>query len=347
MGTVFITAARSDYLKKQILGLIICFIIMIIVSFIDYDVISRYWGVLYIINLVALVLVKLVGLTLNGATRWFELPFGLGTFQPSEITKIIMIICVAVYIEKHEEDLNTAKTLFKLALLCALPIGLIMIQTDLSTSLAIMLILLAMIFVGGLSYRIILSSIAVVVPLLFLLIKYIQSPGQKLLRGNRLTRILAFIEPDKYAKTAAYQQENSIMAIGSGKLYGKGLYSDSLATVKDANLVSEQQTDFIFSIVGEMLGFVGCILVISFLALYVIQCIGIARKAKNTSGMLIATGIASLVAFQSFMNIGVATGLLPNTGLPLPFISYGLSSLMGMSIATGLILNIGLQRRKY
>ena len=121
------------------------------------------------------------------------------------------------------------------------------------------------------------------------------------------------------------------MAIGSGQLSGKGINNSTVATVKDTNLISEQQTDFIFSAVGEELGFIGSVIIIAILCLIVLQCIRVARHAKDKKGMYIATGIGALVAFQTFINIGVATALLPNTGLPLPFISYGLSSLVSMN----------------
>lgn len=346
LGTVFINVAKSEYLPKQIFGLIACSTILIITSLIDYNFIARFSWFLYGFNVFLLVTVKLFGLNVNGATRWFKIP-GFGTFQPSELTKIIMIIFVADFIARHQDDLNTFKTLLKLAILCAIPIGLIAIQTDLSTSIDITLILLAIIFIGGISYKIILTALAIFTPLTAFGVWYLQTPNQKLLQGYQLKRILAFIDPKKYQDAEAYQQNNSVMAIGSGQLFGKGIHSDSLATVKDANLVSEQQTDFIFSIVGEMMGFVGCVIVVTLLAFIVFQCISISRKAKDTQGMLIAVGFASLIAFQSFINIGVATQLLPNTGLPLPFVSYGLSSLLSASIGIGLVLNIGLQKRKY
>ena len=136
------------------------------------------------------------------------------------------------------------------------------------------------------------------------------------------------------------------MAIGSGQLSGKGINNSTVATVKDTNLISEQQTDFIFSAVGEELGFIGSVIIIAILCLIVLQCIRVARHAKDKKGMYIATGIGD-VAFQTFINIGVATALLPNTGLPLPFISYGLSSLVSMSAGIGLVLNINLQKKKY
>ena len=157
---------------------------------------------------------------------------------------------------------------------------------------------------------------------------------------------MTFINPSEYADTSAYQQQNSVMAIGSGQLYGKGLNNNTISdvSVTDTGLVSEQQTDFIFSVIGEEVGFIGSIIVIALLAIIVIQCLIIANRAKNMSGRLIATGIAALIGFQSFINIGVATQILPNTGLPLPFLSYGLTSLLSCMAGMGIVLNIGLQR---
>lgn len=347
MGVLFINSADSSFTKKQMLGLFGALTIMIVVSLVDYTTICKFWWILYALNVVALTLVKLVGLEVNGAKRWFKLP-GIGTIQPSEFAKIIMIISVAIFLEKHKDDLNTLVTLVKLAVLCAVPIGLIAIETDLSTSLDITMILLAMIFVGGLSYRIIVTAIAVFVPFCCGFLYYVDHAKHVLILSSyQVGRIKTFLHPAEYSTTTGYQQSNSVMAIGSGMLHGKGLNTASIATVKDANLIPEQQTDFIFSIVGEEFGFIGCMIVIAILLLIMLQCIKVARKARNMSGMLIATGIASMICFQSFINIGVATKLLPNTGLPLPFLSYGLSSLLSCMIGMGLVLNIGLQKRKY
>ncbi len=132
-----------------------------------------------------------------------------------------------------------------------------------------------------------------------------------------------------------------------GQLTGKGINSSDVATVKDTNLISEQQTDFIFSAVGEELGFMGSVIIIAILLLIVLQCIRVARRSGDKKGMYIATGMAALVSIQSFINIGVATSILPNTGLPLPFISYGLSSLVSLCAGMGMVLNINLQKKKY
>ena len=140
------------------------------------------------------------------------------------------------------------------------------------------------------------------------------------------------------------QQMNSIMAIGSGQLHGKGIANTTLASVKNGNFLSEEDCDFIFAVIGEELGFVGSVLIIALLLILVAECIYVAVRARDLSGRLLCSGMAAFIAFQSFVNIGVATGLLPNTGLPLPFISAGLSSLLSIFIGMGLVLNVGLQR---
>lgn len=347
MGVIFVNGADASYTKKHIFGLVCSIIIMIFVSMIDYNTICKFWWVLYAFNCIALILVKLIGLEVNGAKRWFKIP-GFGTIQPSEFAKIIMIICVAIFLEQHKDNLNTLKTLVKLAVLCAVPIFLIAIETDLSTSIDITVMLIAMIFVAGLSYRIIVTVLAILIPAIMGFLYYVDHAKNVLfLKEYQIGRIRDFLHPANAVDDTGWQQDNSVMAIGSGMLHGKGINSSTGITVKDANLVPEQQTDFIFSVVGEEFGFIGCVFVIAILLLIMLQCIRMARRARNTSGMLIATGIASMICFQSFINISVATKLFPNTGLPLPFISYGLSSLLSCMIGMGLVLNIGLQRRKY
>ena len=143
---------------------------------------------------------------------------------------------------------------------------------------------------------------------------------------------------------SCYQQDNSIIAIGSGGLNGKGLFNTTIASVKNGNFLSEEQTDFIFAVIGEELGFRGCVIVIVLFLLIIYECLLIAARAKDMSGRLLCAGMATLIAFQAFANIAVATGIFPNTGLPLPFISYGSSSLISIFIGMGLVLNVGLQR---
>ena len=145
----------------------------------------------------------------------------------------------------------------------------------------------------------------------------------------------------------AYQQQNSIIAIGSGQLYGKGLNNNMVSSVKGGNFIAEPQTDFIFAVAGEELGFLGCCLIILLEFLIALECVRIGRRAKDLAGSLICCGMASLIMLQSFVNISVATGLMPNTGITLPFVSYGVTSLITLCMGIGIVINVGLQSRKY
>lgn len=345
-GTIVIHSADSSYTMKQVIGLVGCLCVMTVVSLIDYHYFCKFWLILYFLNIIMLLGLIPFGKKVNGARRWY----GIGNFmtiQPSEFTKIIMIICLAVLLTKLKDKLNNWKSLLLIAAFCGIPLIIVVRQPDLSTTIDMFLLMLAMIFVAGLSYKVIGIVTLLLIPISSTLIWYIQQPDQKLITDNQRGRVLAFLYPQDYALTTGYQQSNSVMAIGSGMLSGKGLASDSVATVKDANLISEQQTDFIFSVVGEELGFIGCVFIIAIILLIVLQCIRIARKAEDQEGMLIAAGVATLICFQTFINIGVATQILPNTGLPLPFVSYGLSSLLSSCGGIGLVLNVGLHRKKY
>ena len=201
-------------------------------------------------------------------------------------------------------------------------------------------------FVGGISYKIIGILLGIAVPMAGVLIWYIQQPGQVLLHDYQLERIMSFLNPSDYLLTTYHQQYNSIMAIGSGMLTGKGLNNNTITSVKGGNFISEPQTDFIFAVVGEELGFIGSCVVLGLLLLIVLECIHVAKDARDMRGRLIASGAAAIITFQTFVNVGVATGMLPNTGLPLPFVSYGLSSLLSNFICIGLVLNVGLQRNR-
>lgn len=344
-GSLMINSADNSYLKKQIAGAVICVIGMIVLSLINYKLICKIYMILYVINIILLVAVKVNGIVVNNARRWLGVKNVL-MIQPSEFSKIIMIICAAYFLADHKDSINTAKTLIQYAILCAVPLLLIVSQPDLSTTIDIFVILFVMLFIAGLSYKIILIGALCLIPLAGSFLWYIKQPDPLFLQEYQRNRILSHLYPEDYGETMD-QQNNSIMAIGSGQLTGKGFNNSTLATVKDANFISEQQTDFIFSVVGEELGFVGSSILVVILGLIVLQCNRVARKANDEKGMLIATGVTTLIGFQTFINIGVATSLLPNTGIPLPFISYGLSSLVTCCAGIGLVINISLQRRKY
>lgn len=345
IGVMVIGSAKQAVQGRQIIGLVAGVILMIILSMIDYVWLLNFYWILYGINIIALVCVKLFGTNVNGAQRWIDI--GVTNFQPSELSKILVVVFFAKFLMNHEDDLSSAATILKAVGLFAPTLILIVLQPDLSTTLSIALVFCAMMYLAGLSYRFIGTLIAILVPVTIIFISIVVQPNQPFLHDYQQKRILAWLEPQKYASDEAYQQNNAIMAIGSGQLTGKGLNNNTTTSVKNGNFISEPQTDFIFAIVGEELGFVGCCIVIGLLLLIVVQCILIGLRAQDLAGRIICCGVAAQIGFQSFINIGVATGILPNTGIPLPFVSYGLTSLISLYMGIGIVLNIGLQPKKY
>lgn len=345
IGVLVVGSAEEGYQQKQLMGLLLGVFLMVVFSLFDYNLFLKFWWIMYIFNAVLLGLIFIIGEETGGATRWLD--FGI-RFQPSEITKIILILFFAKFIMKYEEKINSFKVLAIGSLLAALPLVMILLQPDLSTTIVLFLTLAAMLFAGGFSYKYLLSILGIMIPVGVFAFIYVLQPNQLLVQEYQQTRILAWLHPEDYATEEAYQQLNSIMAIGSGQLTGKGLDNNVVTSVKNGNFISEPQTDFIFTIVGEELGFVGACAVILLLMAIAIECIIIAYKAKDTSGRMIAAGMGSLIGFQSMINICVTTGLLPNTGLPLPFVSAGLTSLVSLYIGMGFVLNVRLQsERKY
>lgn len=345
IGVMVIGSAKQAVQGRQIIGLVAGVILMIILSMIDYVWLLNFYWILYGINIIALVCVKLFGTNVNGAQRWIDI--GVTNFQPSELSKILVVVFFAKFLMNHEDDLSSAATILKAVGLIVPTLILIVLQPDLSTTLSIALVFCAMMYLAGLSYRFIGTLIAILVPVTIIFISIVVQPNQPFLHDYQQKRILAWLEPQKYASDEAYQQNNAIMAIGSGQLTGKGLNNNTTTSVKNGNFISEPQTDFIFAIVGEELGFVGCCIVIGLLLLIVVQCILIGLRAQDLAGRIICCGVAAQIGFQSFINIGVATGILPNTGIPLPFVSYGLTSLISLYMGIGIVLNIGLQPKKY
>ena len=348
LGILVVGSAKESLQSKQILGVIIGFTAMIVVSLIDYMWIMNFYWVLYALSIIMLAAVKLFGENVNGATRWIKV--GFIQFQPSELAKILLIIFFAKFLMEHEEDINDKFTLIKYAVLAGIPLALILIEPNLSTTICTALMICLMIYIAGLSYKFIGTVLIILVPIAVIFLSIVVQPNQKIqpfLKDYQQKRILAFLEPEKYASDEAYQQKNSVMAIGSGQLTGKGLDNNTTTSVKNGNFILEPQTDFIFAIIGEELGFVGGCIIIALLLLIVIQCILVGIRSQDLAGRIICCGVGGLIGIQSFINIGVATKILPNTGVPLPFVSYGLTSLVSLYIGIGLVLNVGLQPKKY
>lgn len=328
--------------KKQLFGLVLGLFIAGVVSVVDYHFICRFAVVGYIVGtlMVAGTRFSPLGTDLStGSYRWLRLP-GIN-LQPSELMKILLILMLAVYLERMEENMDRFRTLIFAGLIMALPTAFVLVQSDLSSGLVMMFLFAMMVFAAGLSYKIVGAILAVGIPAFIAVFWYIQQPYQKLLNDYQRMRIVGFRNPEAYDNSIMYQQNHSVQAIGSGQLIGK-IFTDADGG-RAYRYVDVIESDFIFTVIGEEVGFLGSCLIIGLLATVIILCLRTAQKASDRLGMLIATGIASMFMFQVFANIGVAIRILPNTGLPLPFLSSGISSMMGGMIGIGLILNIGIQ----
>ena len=338
-----IDGVGSSYFKRQLIGAIISLIIAIIISFIDYHYVCAFVGVYYIIGTILAAATRLSPLGTDLETdsyRWIRLP-GVN-FQPSEICKIIIILTLAVFFTKFNEEINKFRTIALAIVIMAIPTFFILIQSDLSSSIVIMFVFCVMLFAAGLSYKIVVPTLILSIPTVIALFWYIQQPFQKLLKDYQLERVIGFLHPNEYLDDTNFQQYHSIHSIASGQLFGK-LITDNGNGTREYSWVDVRESDFIFSVIGEEVGFIGVCFVIGLLAIIVVKCIMTAKKANDYLGQLIAIGISAMFAFQSFANIGVAAFILPNTGLPLPFLSNGISSMLSCMIGIGIILNIGLQ----
>lgn len=345
IGVFVVRSADSSYQNKQILGILLGIMAMVVISLFDYDWVLNFYWVMYVLNLVLLGAVLLVGTNVNGATRWLNL--GFVQFQPSDLTKIIYILFYAKLLTKKEKAMRDPKMIIAGVALLVPSLLLIYKQPNLSNTICIALLFCVLMYMGGLSYKFIGTVLAIGVPLFIGMFIWIIQPDQPFLEQYQQNRILAWLYPEEYESEEAYQQLNSVMAIGSGQLTGKGYNNDATTSVKNGNFILEPQTDFIFAIIGEELGFVGCCVIIILLLLIVVRCITIGMKAKNDSGKLICGGVAALIGIQSFINISVATMLFPNTGISLPFVSYGQTSVICFYMGIGFVLNVGLQPKKY
>ena len=316
-------AEAEGYQLKQIIGLVLSLVVLTIFTLISYKFVFKFYWVIY------------------GVMIFFLL---------SELAKIFLIIFMATYIYKHQETLNTFKTLATVVVFSIIPIGFIYKQPDLSTTIVIFITFCAIMFLSGVHYKIITGVLVTTIPIALVVGYIVLQPSSGILADYQYQRIESFLNKDsdsQSSKDDKWQQENSILAIGSGGLTGK-VFNDNgnVLSVKEGNFLPESHTDFIFAIVGEELGFVGAAAVILLLFAIVVECFITGSRAPTLHGRLFCFGFGVLLGVQSFVNIAVTTMILPNTGLPLPFVSYGLTSLVSMYCGIGIVLNIGLQRNK-
>ena len=354
IGVLLIYSATNSssyyegYYKRQIFGIAVGCVAMIVMSLISYKFILKMWPLIYVIDIVLLVLTRFFGEVHGGARRWVALPV-VGRLQPSDFSKLAVVMLMAAFIAYFHERINKPHILLLILLLIVPHIGLIFLQPDLSTTILLVAMTAVMLFVAKLSYKYIIGFFALLLPVVGYFVYFLFSHTMEELvvladENYQLKRVLSFIWPGQF-QGSIYQQQNSVMAIGSGGLLGKGLNTTTFESVKNGNFITASHTDFIFTIAGEEMGFVGCVIIISLLFLLTIECIYIARHADTLEGRIICVGFGSMYAVQTFINISVATWIMPNTGITLPFVSYGLSSIISMYMSVGIVLNVGLFRK--
>ena len=344
IGILLVGSAESSLQTKQILGVGLGVFAMVVVSFIDFSWILHFYWVIYAFNILLLLMVYILPHSAGGATRWIEI--GGFTFQPVEMSKILITLFFARYLMDHENDINSPRTILKSLVLIGFPLAIIIAQPDLKNTITIAALFAILYFIAGISYKFVLTMLGLGILLVGAVLTVVVQPDQTLLKDYQRDRVMSFLYPDDDAYSDGNtQQKNSVTAIGSGELTGKGLNNSEVDSANKGNFISQIQTDFIFAVAGEELGFLGSAGIIILLLLIELECLHTSRRAKDLSGTLICCGIASIVAIQSFINIGVATRILPNTGTPLPFVSYGTTSMVSIYTGMGFVLNVGLQNK--
>lgn len=322
-----------DFVEKQLSFFLVNVVLVFALQAFDYRKLHRIAKPIYIAMLLMLLAVMFVGTSALGAQRWIQI--GSITVQPSEFSKLLMIISLAFMLENRRNKLSTFRQLVPIVIFVGIPFLLVFRQPDLGTSLVFMAITAGMLFIDGIRMRL----VAIVVGVAMLIMPL----GWFVLQEYQKQRILVFLNPDIDPFGAGYHIIQSMIAIGSGQVLGKGLFK---GTQSQLNFLPENHTDFIFSVIGEELGFVGCVVVLLLFFVVLYRGIRIAKTANDPFGMLVAIGIVSMLCFQVLVNVGMTTGSMPVTGIPLPFISYGVSSMTTNMLSIALLENIYMRRQK-
>jgi rod shape determining protein RodA len=343
LGTVLVWAATEPslrqagldphtYLKKAALWGVLGLILMFITASIDYRRIRRWTPVLYGLSLLLLLAVLAVGQSVNGAKAWIALPGGFQV-EPSEFAKLGLILSAAWLLSRRKlpGGRPTIRDVLLAALAAAPLIALVEKEPALGVTLVLVFTLIGIIVVSGIRIWWVLGGLAAVSGGIYAIAKL------HLLKGYQLTRLTAFLHPEQNLAGSGYNGLQAKIAVGSGGLHGLGLFH---GTFTGGSFVPSVQTDFIFTVAGEELGFVGCAVIVALLAFIVFRAIRAAQMADDMFGMLVASGVAVWFAVQSFVNIGMTIGIMPITGLPLPFVSYGGSAIFADMIAIGLLQSV-------
>lgn len=337
----------TSFVKRQAIWMVLSFIVVAVLLCVDYRLFEGTAYMFYGLAILLLIAVFFFGQDIRGAQRWIQI--GQFSIQPSEFAKIFFILGLSKFLVSKKDSINNISTLLVTILMGIIPVALIYLQPDLGTSLVLVFVLIVLLFVAGIAWKYIIGAAIATLGAIPLVWGVMENYQKK--------RILTFFNPDLDPLGSAYNMIQSRIAIGSGnwkyltesdsyifQLAGKGIFSEDSMT--NLSFIPEQYTDFIFSAIGEAFGILGAGLVILLMILLIYRSLKIALKAKDLFGAYTVVGFSGMFLFHTLINIGMTMGLMPVTGLPLPFISLGGSSFLANSIALGIILNIGMRHKK-
>ncbi len=344
---VTIAAATADdvpgqpayYLTRQTVYFGLGVVLAALVSRLDYSRLREFKVGIYGFLIASILLVKVVGSQAKGAQRAIELP--LFSFQASELGKVLLVVALAGFAVDRARAVHERATTARIVLLALIPAALVIAQPDLGSGLVYVMVVAGILFVAGTSWRHFAALITLGVVSVALVLAVAPAAGVTVLKGYQKDRLTAFLNPTDNRSQQGYQQNQSRIAIGSGEKTGRG----ERATQTKFNFLPEHHTDFAFAVVGERWGFVGAALVLSLYALLIWRALRTLTLAKNLFGALIAGGIVTMLLFQVFVNVGMTIGIMPITGIPLPLLSYGGSSVISTFLAVGLLQSIYAQAR--
>lgn len=341
-----ISSDAHYYLKKQAIFLVLGIVLAIFMLRFDYTQLEKYSTYLYVLSLLILVVVLVFGKEVRGTTGWIGLG-SLPPMQPAEFTKILLIVAFADFLQRRKGELNTLAQIFPCILYMGAPFILIMMQPDLGTALVYIAITVIMMFVAGAKPRLLIQllggGLLFIALMLFLHFKFNMWLPLGDYQFNRLTVVIDPYQDGQGGRGAGWNTIQSLIAIGSGGWQGKGLFN---GTQVQLNFLPERHTDFIYAVIGEELGFIGAALVIVLFGLLLLRAVIISLNARELYGTLVVTGITAMWIFHIFENIGMCIGLMPITGIPLPFLSYGGSSMLTNMLGVGLILSVNIRGKK-
>jgi rod shape determining protein RodA len=324
----------GQFVKKQITALVLGFVMLVLVAAFDYRFYKVYAGFIYAATVVALVLVQTpLGTSPAGAQRWFT--FGGFQLTPSEFAKIALALMLGAVLSELRTIEPTLSDVLRVTMIAAVPTGLVFIQPDIGTTIVLVAIVVGILVVAGTRPKHLATLALASLVLLFGAFQL------GIIKDYQLERLIAFGDSNQDLRGANYNRNQAEIAIGSGGIVGQGYLNGRLTNL---DFVPEQHTDFIFTVAGEEFGFVGAALVLALFAILMWRAIRISYLSKDAFGTYVAAGIAAMFAIQMFVNVGMVIGIMPITGIPLPFVSYGGSSMLADFIAVGLLLNIHMRR---